>query len=407
MSFRILTEYELLLCLYLCLSVPFSIFFLSYVSLTPAHGPHYSINNNMFKLVIFQVSASLLRPPYKSYEYESLEDSELLHQRSEPHFDWDHSQSYLASSWASAGGVLRETAINSMGLAGEHHDQQLRSAGVRYLSRRNSDGEATSLSTSRMSSTSRDRRHQLRKHRKSRSWHPSPYVSEEEEEEEEDMLSREEKKARIKAEIARRRQQMQERSGHMRSDLSRLRDPIDHEKHSVLKSVDQLIRDQYGRYETPSTYGRFLMYSGGGVGVGGMGTSSGLGRIHHGPHGTTIVSPSASEEDRSIERIASTFRSDELYYERLGQMSPMATDESESMCSELGAPAAMPILPDMPTRLRMSRRLLEDLGSAPIGLGGDSGSRGGGAGSSGSQMIKGKYGVSNVQGLGLPYRTVL
>jgi hypothetical protein len=101
---------------------------------------------------------------------------------------------------------------------------------------------------------------------------------------------------------------------------------------------------------------------------------------------------------KKIERIASTFRSDELYYhERMGEMSPMATD-SESMGSELGAPAAMPILPDMPTRSRATIRLLEDLGSAPIGMN---------EGRSGGQNInKGKYGVSN-QGIGLPYRSVL
>lgn len=270
-------------------------------------------------------------------------------------------------------------------------DEHFRSrVASRFLSRRNSEGE-TSPSTSRMTSSNREKRHHLRKHRKSRSWHPSPYVSEEEEEEEEEMMSREEKKARIKAEIARRRQQMQERGG-IHNELIRIRDGSDHERHSVLKSVDQLIRDQYGRYEGPSSsYGRSLMYSGG---------SSGLGRYpSHGHHGLSgnVISPCASEEDRSIERIASTFRSEELYYERLGEMSPMATD-SESMGSELGAPAAMPILPDMPTR---SRRLLEDLGSAPIGL-----NEGGRGGSSSSQNMKGKYGVSN-QGLSLPFRTVL
>jgi hypothetical protein len=51
----------------------------------------------------------------------------------------------------------------------------------------------------------------------SRSWHPSPYVSDEEEEEDEDIYTREEKKSRIKAEIARRRRQIVEnRSGIMK-----------------------------------------------------------------------------------------------------------------------------------------------------------------------------------------------
>lgn len=47
-----------------------------------------------------------LRPPYKSYEYESIDDGKRA--------DWDPSQSYLASSYAVAGGALRETAINSV-----------------------------------------------------------------------------------------------------------------------------------------------------------------------------------------------------------------------------------------------------------------------------------------------------
>lgn len=172
------------------------------------------------------------------------------------------------------------------------------------------------------------------------------------------------------------------------------------ERHSVLKSVDQLIRDQY-QYDAASSpqqqYRRFLSYSS---------SLPGGGRIHHGHGGqVTIVSPCASEEDRSIERIASTFRSGEegglLYYgERRdvgGFMSPMATD-SESMGSELGGvtPAAMPILPDMPTR---SRRLLEDLGSAPIGRA-DGGSRG-------HPIMKGKYSVASAAGLSGAYRTVL
>ncbi|XP_063219810.1 uncharacterized protein LOC134529539 [Bacillus rossius redtenbacheri] len=48
-----------------------------------------------------------LKPPYKAYEYESISDAG---RRS----DWDPSQSYLASSYAAAGGALRETAINSV-----------------------------------------------------------------------------------------------------------------------------------------------------------------------------------------------------------------------------------------------------------------------------------------------------
>lgn len=335
--------------------------------------------------------------------------------------DWDHSQSYLASSWAAAGGALRETAITSMG--GVHEDEEIRNhMSSRFLGRRSSDGEAwaNAAVVTRSPSSTREKRHAMRKHRKSRSWHPSPYVSEEEDEEEEDSLSREEKKARIKAEIARRRQQIQQRAGLHGELIGTPRVPgggTEHERHSVLKSVDQLLRDQYGRYDSSSgIYGRATSAMYHGTIPGGYASSSSRPTHHHHHHhhhhlqqahllsrmtpGGHIISPSASEEDRSIERIASTFRSDHDYasmlYDRLGEMSPLATD-SESMGSELGAPAAMPLLPDMPTR---SRRLLEDLGSAPIGL--NEGSRGGAAG----QSIKGKYGVS-AQGLNLPFRTVM
>nr|XP_042904214.1 protein piccolo isoform X2 [Parasteatoda tepidariorum] len=50
------------------------------------------------------------------------------------------------------------------------------------------------------------RKRKEKKSRKPRSWHPSPYVSEDED----DQMTREEKKAKIKAEIARRRQQIEE-----------------------------------------------------------------------------------------------------------------------------------------------------------------------------------------------------
>ena len=288
-------------------------------------------------------------------------------------------------------------------MGGLLEDESLRSRGLnsRFSLRRSSEGEAWSSTIVTSSPSIRDKRHHLRKHRKSRSWHPSPYVSEEEDEDEEDSMSREEKKARIKAEIARRRQQMQEKSN-LHSDLIRFsrlsRDVGEHERHSVLKSVDQLLRDQYGRYESSSSaaaaavaasYGRSrsALYS----------TPQ---RLHR--SSTALISPSASEEDRSMERIASTFRSDDyasMLYERLGEISPLATD-TESMGSELGAtPSAMPLLPDMPTR---SRRLLEDLGSAPIGMSGHDRDPRSGAGT--GSNLKGKYGVSSQ---GLQFRTVL
>lgn len=280
--------------------------------------------------------------------------------------DWDHSQSYLASSWAAAGGVLRETAINNMATGRE--GEEARFQGAHYLSRRNSEGESWPIVTGR--STSSHRRHHLRKHRKSRSWHPSPYVSEEEEEED---MSREEKKARIKAEIARRRQQLQERTG-IHSDLVRIppmSEGQETEKHSVLKSVDQLLRDQYGYPEAVSY--SYTERRGGG---------------RSGPSGL-VISPCASEEDKSIELIASTFRNEDYgprRCEMYGEVSPLAESELGHM--------AMPLLEDMPTR---SRRLLEDLSHRPESGPSVSGKLG---------HLKGKYESSN-QGLPHTYRNVL
>lgn len=251
------------------------------------------------------------------------------------------------------------------------------------------------------------RREHHRKHRKSRSWHPSPYVSDEED----DQLSREEKKQKIKVEIARRRQQIEE-NARLHEELlrlARLREsaelgfmptpmtewygysnpqnyasslsPSTQEGTSVLKSIDEILRDEAGK-RSSLDYGRLSDYGSnyypggsalhfdyhtyqphshsplyrhhsvsrisGGIGGGGMGGNSRFG---------------LTEEDRSMERIASTFRTDDYttsVYERLSDFSPLATD-SESMVDF--TPAAMPLLPDMPTR---SRKLLEDLGSSPI-----------------------------------------
>lgn len=172
--------------------------------------------------------------------------------------------------------------------------------------------------------------------RKSRSWHPSPYGSDEE-----DVEQREHKKHKIKVEIARRRQQIEE-NARLHEELlrlARLRESAElgftptsaewgggaYDGTSVLRSVDQVLRDEARG-----------LYGGRGV-VGG------------------------DEADRSMERIASTFRTDDYttgLYERLSDFSPL-TESVTDFCP----PAAMPLLPDMPTR---SRKLLEDLGSSPI-----------------------------------------
>lgn len=78
-----------------------------------------------------------------------------------------------------------------------------------------------------------------------------------------------------------------------------------------------------------------------------------------------------TEEERSMERLASTFRTEDYtssLYERLHDFSPLASDPElgggvgDMMMYNTGSgPTAMPLLPDMPSR---SRKLLEDLAYA-------------------------------------------
>lgn len=90
---------------------------------------------------------------------------------------------------------------------------------------------------------------------KPRSWQPSPYGSDEDD----DQLTREEKKAKIKAEIARRRQQIEE-NARLHEELlrlARLRESAElgftpggggYAISSVLKSIDDLLLSPpYGR----------------------------------------------------------------------------------------------------------------------------------------------------------------
>ncbi|BES89882.1 Hypothetical protein NTJ_02689 [Nesidiocoris tenuis] len=179
-----------------------------------------------------------MQTPYKSFEYESIDDGKLP--------EWDTSHPYLAS-YAFAGGALRETAINSV-LDKDHMNPDT----LRYDMRRYSD--SLDLRSS-----------ELNKHHKPRSWQPSPYGSDEDE----DQLSREQKKAKIKAEIARRRQQIEE-NARLHEELlrlARLRESAelgfaptgntqalggDYAMSSVLKSIDDLIgRENTADYSTP------------------------------------------------------------------------------------------------------------------------------------------------------------
>ncbi|KAI5699305.1 hypothetical protein M8J75_000932 [Diaphorina citri] len=129
-----------------------------------------------------------LRPPYKSYEYESIDDSNKR-------LDWEHGHSPF-TSYGTGGGGLRETAITSV------LDNDTNS---RFAYRRYSDGFDVK------------RRLDPSSYRKPKSWQPSPYDSDEDDE----LLSREEKKAKIKAEIARRRQQIEE-NARLHDELLRL-----------------------------------------------------------------------------------------------------------------------------------------------------------------------------------------
>lgn len=169
--------------------------------------------------------------------------------------------------------------------------------------------------------------------RKPKSWQPSPYESDEDDE----LLSREEKKAKIKAEIARRRQQIEENArlhdellrlarlrenaelGYVDNNLSYKTSGLE----SVLRSIDDYLQGDTRKYN--------YYYD------------------------TKNRSLKRTPEDKSMDRIASTFRSDDYtsrVYERMAEFSPMM---------DLAPP--MPLLPDMPTR---SRQILEDLGSSPI-----------------------------------------
>ncbi|XP_055936609.1 homeobox protein prospero-like [Argiope bruennichi] len=273
--------------------------------------------------------------------------------------------------------------------------------------------------------TTERRKRKEKKTRKPRSWHPSPYVSEDED----DQLTREEKKAKIKAEIARRRQQIEENMM-LHEELCKLaerrdrmeavaasrstptayvpsptgsvayrpseqtlvvqtRPPDNDDTSSVLKAIDEILRkDLYSGPLSRSAWGNYGAtdsrstdyYQSGyvtmprnrydynvnpDVRLGAPWYEDEQAYQHQqqqqqqeqqvGYYQDTAAVPE-SAMDESIERLASTFPTDEppdiLLSATPGHFSP----ESEM------APA-MPLLPDMPTR---SRKLLENLGSSPI-----------------------------------------
>ncbi|XP_046456940.1 uncharacterized protein LOC124204006 isoform X4 [Daphnia pulex] len=264
--------------------------------------------------------------------------------------------------------------------------------------------------------------------RKPRSWHPSPYGSDEEFlDAEDDILTREAKKQRIKAEIARRRQQIEQNS-RLHDELlrlSRLRESGDVSGYqtnhglvggnssggsygggggnaarlaaaannsSVLRSINDILRedrDFIHRSRSSSSGGHLYQpdYMGGGHHHHVSPTRRPYHHMssaqHHqyGSH-SRGASPARSsgnysgvptEEERSMERLASTFRTEDYtssLYERLHDFSPLASDpelggggggEHMMMYNTGAGPTAMPLLPDMPSR---SRKLLEDLAYA-------------------------------------------
>ena len=149
----------------------------------------------------------------------------------------------------------------------------------------------------------------------------------------------------------------------------------------------------YGNNASPTRRG--LSATGYGSHSRGASPSRALNHHHYGPAGVGVP----TEEERSMERLASTFRTEDYtsgLYERLHDFSPLASDQDVMMGGHHGqhgqahmmanshvdgyhqhqhqmqqhqqhhgygqmAPTAMPLLPDMPSR---SRKLYEDLAHA-------------------------------------------
>ncbi|XP_054717232.1 uncharacterized protein LOC129226627 [Uloborus diversus] len=330
------------------------------------------LDDPLFRYKLYQPSSNM---PFKSFEFESIDD----HLRADGLYG---SSPYRSSLQMGRGSTyprrssltdmrlraddmdrlqLRETSVNSLGGAGKSQDPALRRYS-RELARlrRHTD---TGLSSLGLGLDPYGRTppsfgySQGRSLRKPRSWHPSPYVSEDEDE-------REEKKAKIKAEIARRRQHIEENA--------RL--------HDELYKVARL-RDATG-YVSPA-YGERLYTSPISLESGGSSQESSrdpqdssvlqamddlmrsrdLYRNHHPSYTSAYGSPQhtrASRYDRSHPSWQYEYgypEEEDPLYDPVYDYSPLATDSETDL-------APMPLLPDMPTR---SRKLLQDLGSSPLG----------------------------------------
>ena len=199
-----------------------------------------------------------------------------------------------------------------------------------------------------------------------RSWHPSPFASDDENDEH--AFFKEEKKNRIKMEISRRRQQIEE-NARLHEELIRLAklresaelgtETTGHRlgvagypspslspsirDTSVLRSVDEILRNEH-------------------TVAGHYGATAGLHQHHH-HHNRTAANPhgrrefgrfnSADLDDPSLDRLTHTFSADRYtssVYDRVTDFSPVNSDLSSDF------------LPDM-----RSRKLMDDLGSYPGG----------------------------------------
>ncbi|GFT00084.1 protein piccolo [Nephila pilipes] len=266
--------------------------------------------------------------------------------------------------------------------------------------------------------TTERRKRKEKKSRKPRSWHPSPYVSEDED----DQLTREEKKAKIKAEIARRRQQIEENMM-LHEELCKLAErrdrmeagrttpvayvpsptgsvayrtseqtlvaqarPTDNDDtSSVLKAIDEILRKDL--YSGPLARSAWATYTPADARSSDFYQSGYItmprNRYEYNVNPDVRMGGPWYEEEQSLQQQQQ--QQQVSYYQDSAAVPESAMDESIARIAstfptdeppdillsatpghfspESEMAPAMPLLPDMPTR---SRKLLENLGSSPI-----------------------------------------
>ncbi|KAF8774659.1 Protein piccolo-like protein [Argiope bruennichi] len=302
---------------------------LSTIFPTSASFGREGYDDPLLRYKLYHPSSSM---PFKSFEFESIDD----HLRS----DGLYSQ-YMRTSYPRRSSLsdtpLTSKAVDSPALRRYNRDMA--------RLRRHTD---TGLVFMGLDPYGRSQR---ALQRKARSWHPSPHASEDEEE-------REERKAKVKAEIARRRQHIEENS--------RL--------HDELYKVARFRDPGGGGYVSPA-YGDRLYTSPISLESGGSSQDSARDpdldqdyflRNQRYPYSSTF--PAYGSHRRSAAPHSSYYTYSPWSYDYADDdllldggaydYSPLATTDSETDL------APMPLLPDMPTR---SRKLLHDLGSTPLG----------------------------------------